>query len=92
MTRTGSASSPRYGSPARRSPTRALFPPDQHNRDSPGWLYFLHRLLGRLNPTRRQRSAPRVIKRKMPKWHIKRARHATWPQPQHPPDYHIAAY
>ena len=67
------------------------FPPDQHNRDSPGWLYFLHRRLCRLNPTRRQRSAPRVIKRKMPKWHVKRARHATWPQPQHPPDFHFAA-
>jgi hypothetical protein len=53
------------------------FPPDQHGRDSPGWLSFLHRLLGRINPARRQRSTPRVIKRKMPKWHVKRAHHAT---------------
>jgi len=23
----------------------------------------------------------------MPKWHVKRAHHAEWPQPQHPPHY-----
>jgi Integrase core domain len=67
------------------------FPPDYHGRDSPGGLLFLQRLLGRLNPARRKRSAPRVIKRKMPKWHVKRAHHASWPQPQHPPSYTIAA-
>ncbi|MQA01863.1 MAG: hypothetical protein GEV07_03735 [Streptosporangiales bacterium] len=64
------------------------FPPDQHGharRDGPGWLAFIQRLIGRLNPVRRPRSAPRVIKRKMPKWHVKRAVHATWPQPRHPP-------
>jgi hypothetical protein len=65
------------------------FPPNPHDRDSPGWLSFLQRLLGRLNPARRQRSAPRVIKRKMPRWNVKRAHHAAWPQPQHPPAYHI---
>jgi len=65
------------------------FPPDQHGRDSPGWLDFLRRLLGRLNPTRRRRSAPRVIKRKYVKWHVKRADNTTWPQPQHPPDHQI---
>jgi hypothetical protein len=27
-----------------------------------------------------------VIKRKMPKWHVKRAAHAYWPQPEHPPN------
>jgi len=41
----------------------------------------------RLNPARRLRAAPRVIKRKMPKWHVKRAHHATWPQPQRPAAY-----
>jgi hypothetical protein len=41
----------------------------------------LRRILDRLNPIRRQRSAPRVIKRKMSKWHVKRAAHAQWPQP-----------
>jgi energy-coupling factor transporter ATP-binding protein EcfA2 len=86
---TESASSLPCASPDRPSPTRALSPPDQHRSDSPGWRYFLRRLLDRLNPARRPRSAPRVIKRKMPKWHVKRAHHATWPQPQHPPDHHI---
>jgi hypothetical protein len=28
-----------------------------------------------------------VIKRKMPKWHVKRAHHADWPQPQRPASY-----
>ena len=55
------------------------FPPDQVGRDGPGWLVFLQRLLGRLNPARRQRSAPRVIKAKMPKWHVKRAHHTAPP-------------
>ncbi len=67
------------------------FSPDQHDRDSPGWRAFLRRLIARLNPARRPRSAPRVIKRKMPTWHVKRAHHRAWPQPQHPPDYHIRA-
>lgn len=57
------------------------FSPDRHGRDSPEWLRFLRRLLGRLNPARRHRSAPRVIKRKYLKWHVKRAAHAAWPQP-----------
>jgi hypothetical protein len=39
----------------------------------------------RLNSVRRLRSSPRLIKRKMPKWHVKRARHADWPQPTGPP-------
>jgi len=39
----------------------------------------------RLNPARRLRSNPRMIKRKMPKWHVKRDRHADWPQPTGPP-------
>jgi len=42
-------------------------------------------LLRRLNPARRRRSNPRLIKRKMPKWHVKRAHHADWPQPAGPP-------
>jgi len=25
----------------------------------------------------------------MPKWHVKRRRHADWPQPQHPPAYNV---
>jgi len=50
-------------------------------------LAFLTRLLRRLNPARRLRAAPRVIKRKMPRWHVKRAHHADWPQPQHSAGY-----
>lgn len=65
------------------------FPPDQHGRDSPGWLAFLSRVLDRLNPARRRRSAPRVIKRKYVKWHVKRAHHANWPQPDQIPTYAI---
>jgi hypothetical protein len=50
------------------------FPRDPHDR--PGWLLFLQRLLGRLNPARRQRSASRVIERKMPRWNVKYGHHA----------------
>jgi len=42
--------------------TGRFSPLTNHGRDSPGWLYFLQRLIGRLNPARRQRAAPRVIK------------------------------
>ena len=45
---------------------------------------------GSTRPAGRLRAAPRVIKRKMPKWHVKRAHHASWPRPQHPPNYRIA--
>jgi hypothetical protein len=65
---------------------RSAFPPDD-NADMRGWLTFLRRLIARLNPARRPRAAPRVIKRKMPKWHVKRAHHAGWPQPQQQPSY-----
>jgi hypothetical protein len=27
----------------------------------------------------------------MPKWHVKRAHHATWPQPRHPPIHTVTA-
>lgn len=64
-------------------------PPDQHGRDSPGWLDFLRRLLRRLNPMRRRRAAPRVVKRKYAKWHVKRAAHAAWPQPGDTTTIHI---
>ena len=83
-TPTASASSPRSASRASPSPSRALFPPSTRTAD-PHWQAFLRRLLDRLNPARRRRSAPRVIKRKMPKWHVKRAHHTHWPQPNtHP--------
>jgi len=28
----------------------------------------------------------------MPKWHVKRAHHATWPRPQHPPLYQTTTH
>ncbi len=68
------------------------FPPQQptdqskQRAETPSlWRTFLARLLARLNPVRRHRSAPHVVKRKYTKWHVKRATHKTWPQPRHPP-------
>ncbi|RSM87198.1 hypothetical protein DMH25_42365 [Streptomyces sp. WAC 01325] len=40
-----------------------------------------HDLLERLLPHRRLRSQPRVVKRKMSNYRLKRAEHHTWPQP-----------
>lgn len=80
---------PPYGSPEPPSPHGALFPPDDTTADEHVWRIALHRLVQRLNPARRLRAAPRVIKRKMSKWHVKRAHHAAWPRPQHPPDYRV---
>ncbi|WP_406430107.1 hypothetical protein OHB00_01485 [Streptomyces sp. NBC_00631] len=40
-----------------------------------------HDLLERLLPHRRLRSQPRVVKRKMSNYRLKRAQHHTWPQP-----------
>lgn len=51
------------------------------------WLTFLRRLVRRLNPARRPRANPRVIKRKYVKWHVKRAHHNQWPRPAHPTSY-----
>jgi hypothetical protein len=59
-----------------------MFPPPGTDH---GWTHALVLLCRRLNPVRRLRSSPRLIKRKMPKWHVKRARHADWPQPTGPP-------
>jgi hypothetical protein len=39
----------------------------------------------RLLPTRRLRAFPRVVKRKMSNFGVKRARHRAWPQPTLPP-------
>ena len=38
-----------------------------------------------LHPVRRGRARPRLIKRKMAKWDVKRARHHDWPNPADPP-------
>jgi hypothetical protein len=37
-------------------------------------------VLHRLGPVRRVRSNARVVRRKMSKWHVKRAAHQGWPQ------------
>jgi hypothetical protein len=41
-------------------------------------------ILARLLPTRRLRAFPRVVKRKMSNFGVKRARHRHWPQPTIP--------
>ncbi|TDC60973.1 hypothetical protein E1258_13075 [Micromonospora sp. KC207] len=41
-------------------------------------------ILERLLPPRRQRTNPRVIKRKMSNWALKRAEHYHPPEPLHP--------
>jgi hypothetical protein len=76
-----SRSSPHYESLAARCHRRAIFPPQDTDH---GWARALVLLCRRLNPKRRLRSNPHVIKRKMPKWHVKRAHLATWPQPTGP--------
>lgn len=43
-----------------------------------------------LVPQRRPRSAPRVVKRKMSNYNVKRAEHRLWPQPTCPPAQAIA--
>ncbi|NNN36160.1 hypothetical protein HLK59_38530 [Streptomyces sp. S3(2020)] len=42
-------------------------------------------LLDRLPPPWRLRAQPRVVKRKMSNYQLKRAGHHTWPQPTRPP-------
>ena len=68
---------------------RGAFPPDDSKASKRLRQHAISRLVHRLNPKRRLRAAPRVIKRKMSKWHVKRRHHANWPQPQHLPNYTI---
>ena len=42
-------------------------------------------ILFELLPDRRLRSNPRVVKRKMSGFGVKRSHHRHWPQPQHTP-------
>ncbi len=42
-------------------------------------------LLAHLLPTRRLRSQPRVVKRKMSNFGVKKGTHRHWPQPTKPP-------
>ncbi|MBI3256719.1 MAG: transposase [Actinobacteria bacterium] len=73
---------PPSASLAARSPRRAMFPP--HDPDGLR-NHVVAMLADRLNPPRRRRSNPRLIKRKMPKWHVKRRHHRDWPQPDNGP-------
>ena len=68
---------------ARRSISAARdFPPQTTDH---GWCHAIVLLCQRLNPARRHRANPRVIKRKYLKWHVKRYRHQQWPRPTQPP-------
>ena len=66
---------------------RGAFPPEDTAATERLWLTALRRLIARLNPARRLRAAPRVIKRKMSNWHTKRAHHTNWPRPQRKATY-----
>jgi hypothetical protein len=74
---------PHSGSPET-PPNRAAFPPELELARL--WNIATTLLARRLNPKRRARSFPRVVKRKYTKWHVKRAAHADWPQPAHLPE------
>jgi hypothetical protein len=67
--------------------TSGSFPPHHPDACHRSWLTFLRRLIGRLNPARRPRANPRLVKRKYLKWHVKRTHHDQWPQPTHAPAY-----
>ena len=90
-TRTGSDSSPHYASPAKPSPTRAIFPPDRPRVAQASWRTFIAKVLARLNPARRLRSNPRVVKRKYTKWHVKRGHHDHHPQPRQATVYTVTS-
>lgn len=65
------------------------FPPHPSS-EQPRFLALLRRILHRLNPERRRRSNPRVVKRKISGWLLKRPKHAHWPHPDRdPPAYMI---
>ena len=84
-TPTGSRSLPHSVSPA--APwLRALFPPPHPDHATAIWRHAIRALVRRLNPARRQRSNPRVIKRKISKWPAKHFRHANWPPPTQTPE------
>jgi len=65
---------------AARSPTRRPFPPEGLVRAVVWAIVEIRRHL----VTRRQRANPRVVKRKMSNFGVKRAAHKAWPQPTRP--------
>lgn len=46
------------------------------------WAHTIRELRRRQLPHRQLRSNPRAVKRKYVRWHVKRAKHYLWPQPQ----------
>ncbi|MET7348473.1 hypothetical protein [Streptomyces mirabilis] len=66
----------------RQVPARAASSPE---RLAAAWDRTLAEITRRLLPVRRLRAFPRVVKRKMSNWGLKRAHHRTWPQPAAPP-------
>ena len=71
---------------ARRSVAQGAFPPPRPDYAAAIWRHTVLALVRRLNPARRRRSNPRVIKRKISKWRAKRLHHAHWSQPLHAPE------
>jgi hypothetical protein len=65
---------------------QGAFPPDARDTIARLWRHAIGELVRRLLPRRRHRTNPRVVKRKYTRWHVKRARHRHWPQPDRPPD------
>ena len=57
---------------------------DPHDRDGPGWVHFLRRLLRRLNPAYAPGPRPASSSARCGSG-TSNAHHAGWPQPQHPP-------
>ena len=68
------------------SPNRARFPPQTTDTTDRLWRHAIRELIVRLLPHRRPRANPHVVKRKYTRWHVKRARHRNWPQPNRPPE------
>lgn len=87
-TATGSPlSTPCAPSGAALPPRRACFPPERLVR-ALEWLR--DDLLAHLLPTRRLRSQPRVVKRKMSNFGVKKGAHRHWTQPTKPPAQAVA--
>ncbi|WP_276962055.1 hypothetical protein [Ferrimicrobium acidiphilum] len=84
MTQIESPLSLHYVSPGTLS-QGAIFPPVGTAEAELIWVFAMNALARRLNPPRRLRSNPRVVKRKVLKWAAKRLHHHHWPQPEHPP-------
>jgi hypothetical protein len=61
---------------------QAAFPPERLRRAIAQTIAELRRFL----VTRRRRANPRVVKRKMSNFGVKRAQHRAWPQPTKPVD------